>query len=271
MVRYIRATRLILHILLALFLLVITGSLWNSNTRLVKKTTRWWLNKTTRIIGVEIHVSGTIPEHKANSGILYISNHISWLDIPVIGGLESLNFLSKAEVQKWPLIGKLAEGTGTLFIRRGTGDADTISGKMADYLTQGRSVLFFPEGTTSDGSKVKRFHSKLFRVTQHTPAPLCPIAIHYSVEGEPGNPAAFIGDDEFTTHLWKLLGYPTITVNVQFLPLRNMDDGTLEASVRILRDEISETVIRLNEKTNTNSRSLGASTHGDQSARATSC
>jgi len=244
MVQIYRAVRLFLHILLGIVLLVLTGSLLNNGTALVKTCKRWWLARATRLLGIRVELVGNIPQAAADQGILFVSNHVSWIDIPLIGGLSRLNFLSKAEVRNWPLIGRLAQGTGTLFIQRGSGDAERVAVSIADYLRQGRSVLFFPEGTTSDGCEVRKFHNKLFRSAEHTAVQVCPIAIHYHVETDERNPVPFIGDDEFTGHLWNLLRYRNIVASVEFLPVRPVDCANLEACVRTIQGEVSQSVLR---------------------------
>lgn len=259
------ATRIFLHILAGIVLLVLTGSLWNNKTQVVKATKQWWLRRIIHLLGIEIQTHGTPPRPTNGRGILFVSNHVSWVDIPLIGGLSQLNFLSKAEVRNWPLIGKLAEGTGTLFIQRGSGDAERMTNSIAEYLNEGRSVLFFPEGTTSNGRNVRKFHGKLFKTALHTDVSLCPIAIHYHVANTDHNPVAFIGDDEFTTHLWSMLKHRNIIATVEFLPVRKAKTENLEEFVRSVQREVSHSVSTLNASygVNTNIRWPDASTPAD--------
>jgi 1-acyl-sn-glycerol-3-phosphate acyltransferase len=266
------AALLFLHILFGIVLLVLTGALWNNKSSLVKSTKRWWLARITRLLGIQVRVTGSVPEPKKGRGILYVSNHVSWVDIPLIGGIAQLNFLSKAEVKNWPLIGKLAEGTGTLFIQRGTGDANKIAKNMADYIEQGRSVLFFPEGTTSDGQQVRRFHPKLFRAVEHTPVDLCPIAIHYYVADQHHNPVAFIDDDEFTEHLWNILKYRNIIANVEFLAVRSVPADNVDRFVKSVHRDVSHSVLNHQAKhtPNTSILSPDASSHVDPKGEAAS-
>lgn len=266
------AARLFLHIMAGIVLLVLTGSLWNNKTKLVKRTKQWWLHRTTQLLGIDVEVKGQVPLANQEKGILYVSNHVSWIDIPLIGGLSQLNFLSKAEVRRWPLIGKLAEGTGTLFIQRGAGDAERVSKSIADYLEEGRSVLFFPEGTTSDGSQVKRFFPKLFKAAQHTGINLCPLAIHYYVEAGKQNPVPFIGDDEFTPHLWNLLRHRKIRATVEFLPVRPVDTTELDSFVRELQQEVAAAVSNHHNRyqPSTSTQLPGASIPGDLKGEAAS-
>lgn len=265
MVRPLKAARLFGHILLGLVLLVLTGGLWDNGNRVLKATKRWWLFRITRLLGMEIEVIGTLPE-KSATGTLFVSNHVSWTDIPVIGGLAQINFLSKAEVKKWPLVGHLANGTGTLFIQRGSGDANRVARQIADYLRDGRSVLFFPEGTSSDGRSLLRFHRKLFHACEHVETNVCPVVIQYSVAGLDHNPVAFIGDDEFTRHIWNLLTYPRIKVTVAVLHARPLLAASLERQVNSIRQEMAQHLEWLHARANisTSAQSPDASSRGDQ-------
>ena len=239
MVRTFKAIRLFNHILLGLVLLLLTGAFWNNGTRFVKATKQWWLCRITRLMNMEIEVLGAFPA-RGNTGMLFVSNHISWTDIPVIGGLTQLNFLSKAEVKNWPLVGRLANCTGTLFIQRGSGDANRVSRQIAQYLHDGRSVLFFPEGTSTEGKTVARFHRKLFHASEHVTTQVCPVTLHYSVEGFDHNPVAFVGNDEFASHIWKLLAFDKIKVTVAVLEPRLLDPAQLDVQVSQIRSDITQ-------------------------------
>jgi len=271
-VRSIKALRLFNHILLGIVLLVLTGAVWNNGSRRVKKTKQWWLGRITRLLGMTIEIEGELPP-PSNTGYLFVCNHISWTDIPVIGGLTQINFLSKAEVKSWPLVGHLAHTTGTLFIQRGSGDTSKIARQIGDYLNEGRSVLFFPEGTTSDGSTVGRFHRKLFRACEFSDTRVCPIAIHYEVEGVDHNPVAFIGDDELTSHIWKLLSFSRIRVKVTLLPARTLDIAALDAHVEAVRQDILGAVELHHQarRLSTSAQSPGASSPAGLRDEAASC
>jgi 1-acyl-sn-glycerol-3-phosphate acyltransferase len=92
--------------------------------------------------------------------MLWVSNHVSWTDIPLLGMLTPLSFLSKAEVRHWPVAGWLAEKAGTLFIRGG-GDGQRLREQISGQLEQRQPLLIFPEGTTTDGRSLRTFHGRL--------------------------------------------------------------------------------------------------------------
>lgn len=246
--RAVKALLIVFHILLGLVLLVVTGALWNPMTNRVKATKRWWLGRILELMSVETEVHGTPPKSAKGKGLIFVSNHVSWLDIPLIGSLYKTGFLSKAEVRQWPLIGRLAGSTGTLFIQRGSGDSEQVMKDIAARINRGHSVLFFPEGTTTDGSSVKRFHHKLFRVNEFTDALFCPVVISYEVSGEPVNPVAFIDDDEFAGHLWHLLRFAHIKARVEFLPATGISRDRLREDVQNLEQLMRRKVERHSRK-----------------------
>ena len=110
---------------------------------------------------------------------LWVSNHVSWMDIPVVGTVSPAFFLSKAEIGEWPIFGKLAYAAGTVFIQRGSGDAGSVAAQIAEFLRQGFSVIFFPEATTTDGSKIKRIHGKLLQAAIDADVPVRAMVIAY--------------------------------------------------------------------------------------------
>lgn len=110
------------------------------------------------IIGLKLFVSGR-PMNKKGA---IVSNHISWLDIFVLNSQARMYFVAKSEVSAWPIIGWLANLTGTIFVRRNKLYAKSQIKLFEDCLIEGQRVLFFPEGTSSDGVRVLPFKSTLF-------------------------------------------------------------------------------------------------------------
>jgi len=160
---------------------------------------------------------------------------VSWLDIPVLGALQPMAFLSKAEVRAWPLLGWMAEFAGTLFIERGKHQAAAIRGLIQRRLDEGDKVVFFPEGTTTDGSEVRRFHPRLFAAVQQADAPLQPVSLRYLPAPGRAPVAPFIGDDLLFPHLMRVLREPWIEVEIRFLEALdpgNMDRKSLAESAR---------------------------------------
>ncbi|MFC4259515.1 lysophospholipid acyltransferase family protein [Marinobacter lacisalsi] len=202
-----------------------------------------------RCLGLRIRQTGPTPRSPA----LLVSNHISWSDIPVLGGLTQTRFLSKAEVARWPLVGWLARQAGTLFIRRGGGEAAQRRNDIRETLEAGQSVLIFPEGTTSAGLTVLPFFPRLIGAATAAGAPIVPVSIAYVREDDPCHVAPFIGDDEFTHHLIRMLAAPAPEVRVTWhqpvAPLpgesaRDLSNRVREVIVEGLRRSHQEAGVR---------------------------
>jgi len=176
---------------------------------------RWWLRGVAFVLGLRIHVRGRVPGGPA----LWCANHVSWLDVLVLGGLADVCFVSKAEVRRWPLVGWCAAAAGTLFLARGAGTASAMLDTVAHRLTHGRSTAVFPEGTTSTGRSVGRFHHRLFGAAIKAERPVQPVALRYLEAGAASRRAPFVGEDSLVPHLVDVLAGGTIEVEVTLLPL----------------------------------------------------
>lgn len=131
--------------------------------------------KVCQSLDVEVIAVEPIPQNHA----LWTSNHISWLDIPVVGSIIPTFFLSKAEIGRWAVIGWLARTANTLFIERGSGDSNAVNQQMSDFLKKGFPVVFFPEATTTNGKGIRRIQGKLLQSAIDSQVPIQPIVICY--------------------------------------------------------------------------------------------
>lgn len=175
--------------------------------------TSWFLRRLSGALPFRIDVQGELPREP----MLWVSNHVSWTDIPLLGQLLPLSFLSKAEVRTWPLAGWLAHKAGTLFLRRGSGDSALLARQLHRHLSAGRALLIFPEGTTTNGQQVRTFHGRLLTSAIEAGVALQPVAIRYLRDGEPDLLAPFIGDDDLLSHLLRLFASDCATVQIQLL------------------------------------------------------
>lgn len=173
---------------------------------------RWWHGRICRSLDLQVRVQGA-PAPAA----LLIANHVSWLDVPVLGALGEIGFLSKAEVRQWPAIGWLAAVAGTLFIARGANQTAELTAAIATRIRAGQRVAIFPEGTTTDGSRLLRFHPRLFAVGQGPGIRIQPVALRYGSGPQPDPIAPFVGDDNLIAHLLRLLRHPGLEIRVDFL------------------------------------------------------
>lgn len=215
--RLARGARLLAHLAAGIltaypvfFLLEVTGFDHQRHRR--EALVRAWMRGLLRILNVNLRVRGNIQP-----AVLYCANHVSWLDIPCLRAVVDAAFIAKSEVRRWPLVGGLAARAGTLFLRRGNhGTTSRIAERMTWLLAAGRPVIIFPEGTSTDGSSVLRFHARLFQAATRIDGYVHAVAIRYP-RGKgihPGIP--FIGGDDLASHLWRLLGEESIEAELHF-------------------------------------------------------
>lgn len=178
-----------------------------------QRLTRWFLARLSGALPFRVRVEGELPAQP----MLWVANHVSWTDIPLLGALQPISFLSKAEVRSWPLAGWLAHKAGTLFIRRGSGDSNLVGEQLGRHLQRGRHLLIFPEGTTTDGLSLRTFHGRLLASAIDSGVPLQPVAIRYLRAGQPCPVAPFVGDDDMLSHLLRLLRSQAGEVQIQLL------------------------------------------------------
>lgn len=168
-----------------------------------------------RTLKLRIRVRGREPGVPA----LWCANHVSWLDVIALGAIADVDFVSKAEVRGWPLIGWLARAAGTVFIRRGAGEVGGISRVLAEKLKQGHSIVVFPEGTTSRGERVEKLHPRLFGAALASASPVQPVALRYLEQGTLSERAPFVGEQTLLRHLLGVLKHGGgIDVEVRLLP-----------------------------------------------------
>lgn len=192
---------------------------------------QWWHRGICRRLHLRVRVQGELPKEP----LFIVSNHISWMDIHVLGALGSMCFVSKLEVRHWPIVGWLAARAGTLFIRRGGGQTDELKQQMMAQLGHGNHIVLFPEGTTTDGSDVRPFFPRLFALVQETGVSVQPLALRYTQGGELSTAAPFIGDDELLSSILRVLRQDAIEVDVRLpatLALSGSDRKTLANSAR---------------------------------------
>jgi 1-acyl-sn-glycerol-3-phosphate acyltransferase len=188
----------------------------------VPAVVRWWHGRLCRALGLRVCVSGAVVD-----GSLLVANHISWLDIPVLGAQAQVGFLSKAEVRGWPLVGWMSAVAGTLFIERGANQAASVSAQIASAIAGGRTLVIFPEGTTSDGRQVRRFHPRLFAVARQPGLRVQPVALAYrrDADAAPDLEVPFIGEQTLVANLWRVIRHPDLVAEVRFLSPLETEDG----------------------------------------------
>jgi 1-acyl-sn-glycerol-3-phosphate acyltransferase len=190
-------------------------------------------------LAINFVVIGQAPRH---SPVLLAANHISWLDVYIILATCPCRFVAKSEVQQWPLVGRLAAATGTLFIaRQSPRDAVRVVHQMTAQLHAGDTLAIFPEGTTSNGLQLLPFHANLFQAAVSANAPVQPVALRFSDEatGCASLAPIYIDQDTLLGSIWRTLKAPplraTITFGATQLP-HGRDRRALAADVRATVD-----------------------------------
>jgi 1-acyl-sn-glycerol-3-phosphate acyltransferase len=217
--------KLFFFLLLTIPLMPVQALLIASRLPLNKHLPHWYHGLVCKILGVRVHLSGAPI---AAGPALLVSNHISWIDIPVLGSIAPMSFVAKNEVSTWPFISALARLQRTVFVDRTRrfSVADTRS-EMLERLEWGERVVLFAEGTSSDGNQVLPFKSSLFAAIEPngsngTGYLLQTMAIVYTrVHGLPMNrqqrPAvAWYGDMDMLSHAWGVLKGGPLDVHVRF-------------------------------------------------------
>jgi len=171
-------------------------------TTLVCRSTLW-------VIGLRFELQGQVM---AQGGAV-VANHASWLDILVLNARKRIFFVSKSEVAAWPGIGFIARLTGTVFITRNSRDAAAQTEVFNQRLSQGHRLLFFPEGTSTDGLRVLSFKSTLFQAffaqSLRDKMAIQPVSVrYYAPEGQPDDFYGWWGDMDLGPHLLKVLASP---------------------------------------------------------------
>ncbi|MFJ4371957.1 lysophospholipid acyltransferase family protein [Pseudomonas japonica] len=247
---YARIVRVLLVVMLGLGMAALFGLFErlgiNASAQRRQRWSRLFMQRLSNALPFRVRVIGELPQQP----MLWVSNHVSWTDIPLLGMLAPLSFLSKAEVRTWPVAGWLAHKAGTLFIRRGGGDSQLLRRQISQHLQQDCALLIFPEGTTTDGRSLRTFHGRLLASAIDSEVALQPIALRYLRDGQADPIAPFIGDDDLLSHLMRLFAQPCGEVQVHLLqpiPSQGMERAALafqaqQAIARALFGEVAQSV-----------------------------
>jgi 1-acyl-sn-glycerol-3-phosphate acyltransferase len=211
-VRVYRYVRTCVHVAAGIVTTLIVFPLVSSARRraLVKR----WSIRLLRILAVKTRVHGDLGARGGN--VLIVANHISWLDIFVLNSVHPVRFVAKAELARWPIVGAMIRGAGTLFIER-TKRRDTrrVNHHIAEVLASGDVVAIFPEGTTTDGVGMLPFKSSLLQPIVEAAGHVQPVAIRYRApDGTLSIAPAYVGDMTFAESFWQVCGVRALTVEL---------------------------------------------------------
>lgn len=183
-------------------------------------------------LGTQIRIEGQPPRR----GLL-VANHLGYLDIALLSAAVPAAFVSRADVADWPLFGRMSRWGGAIYLDRSSlRSANAVAAEVAARLQLPVPVVLFAEGTSTDGTRVLRFHSRLFQPAAQMRAPITAASVSYVVTDDSAGPVAerelcFYGDHELLSHLWKVLGLPPFTATVRFSAPRVYDNAREAAQV----------------------------------------
>lgn len=218
--RGLRLLRLVVHLLQGLVTVALFFPFYAKQRR--RHAVKIWSGSLLRILGVHLRVRGAVAPLRP---LMVVANHVSWLDIFALNAVTPVRFVAKSEIRNWLAIGWLSERTGTLFIERGRRrDTARVSGLVTEVLRAGDVVAVFPEGTTTDGSQVLRFHSSLLQPALAAEAGVQPVALRFERgDGSLCVEAAYDGDKSLWHTLLQIIAQREIRVRLHLLPLLPAD------------------------------------------------
>lgn len=173
---------------------------------------RSWSRRLLHLMSIDIRMTGTL----GHPNVIVVANHVSWLDIFALHAAGPVRFIAKAEIARWPVLGRLVAGVGTLFIERERRhDTHRVNQEVAKALAAGDIVAVFPEGTTTDGSTVLPFKGSLLQPIVDAAGSVQPVAIRYRTpDGERSTAPAYDEGVTFVESFWRVCGEKRLVVDM---------------------------------------------------------
>ncbi len=195
-VRTLRLTRLLLHVVRGATTIAVVFPVVDRGRQ--RQLIRNWSQGLLSILRVRLRTNG-IAQFSPRTVIL--ANHVSWIDIWLLNSVNAVCFVAKSEIRSWPIIGWMAAQAKTLFIERDRKrDTSRINGSIHLALEEQEAVVVFPEGSTSDGTEVRRFHASLLQPAIDAQARVLALAIRYlNTDGSTNTDVAYVDE----TTLWQ--------------------------------------------------------------------
>lgn len=209
--------------------------------RLPSPWPRWFLRNVTHIVGARVETIG-VPLRR---DVFYVSNHLSWIDIPALGGASGTAFVAKAELAQAPIVGWLARLNRTVYVKRESrmGVADQIN-QLRDALADNWAITVFPEGTTTDGRSLLPFKTPMLSVLEPPPPGVMvqPVLLDYGAAGEE---IGWIGEESGVNNARRILSRRgSFALRVHFLePLDPRDYPGRKAIAAESRRRIEQALV----------------------------
>lgn len=212
----------IIGITLLAVLLLILGTPFclgdnNRKVRLKNFIMNYWAMLVARVMGISITITGSVPQPP----FLLVSNHLSYVDIIPFWYTLKTTFIAKSEINKWPVIGRVASLLGIVFINREKNrDLNRVNKVIEENLSSTQGLILFPEGTSSRGKRVLPFKSSLLQNPAQQEWPVHHASLRYELPPNSPHKAwkeiCWWGDMEFAPHFWNMLHIKSFKIYVQF-------------------------------------------------------
>ncbi len=234
-----RRARRAVALVVEIFLCIIRFWLFRLSGPLTLERRAQWAQGCAQRFLSTLNIAYKVEGRPAAHGLV-VANHLSYIDVLVLSAEMPCFFVAKMEIGGWPFFGRAARSGGTIFVDRGSAEsAKSVAEQMKERLRLPISVpvLLFPEGTSTDGSEVIRFHSRLIDPATSLGVPITTAAIRYTIhDGTPERELCWYGDEKFVSHLWKVLGVGGFEAVVRFGEPRAYTDRRVAADAT--HDEI---------------------------------
>lgn len=252
--RWRAVTRLLLYFGLTAGLLPVQATAVALGWRLAERLPQFYHRLCVRIMGFNVVIRG---QRLRERPVLFVCNHISYLDITVLGAVIPGCFVAKSEVSSWPLFGVLAKLQRSVFIRRKRADVARHGNELVDRMAAGDNLILFPEGTSGDGTRVLPFRSGLLAAAEvplgGEPVKVQPVSIAYTrLNGIPLGRGlrpffAWYGDMDLAPHLWTVASLGQLTVVVECHPPITVENaGSRKELARRCHESIAQGLARAN-------------------------
>lgn len=234
--RVARIARLLLHVARGLLIARFRFPKWTREER--QHAIARWSREVLDILAIRLHVHGASAQ--TDGPLMLVANHVSWLDIFVINAIVPVRFVAKSEIRDWPLLGWLCEQAGTVFIRQARRhDTMRVNAAMAAAMASGDVFVVFPEGTTSNGAAVAKFHSSLLDPALKARARVQPLAIRYDrIDSTRCIEVSYAGERSLWDTVKDIAAEPQIHAHLAFLEPISSD----AAHRRTLTDRAREAI-----------------------------
>jgi 1-acyl-sn-glycerol-3-phosphate acyltransferase len=211
----IRGSRLILKLLKGLLLIGCVFPQLRPSERDVLIES--WCREVLDVLSIRLNLRDETPPGKVSS-VLFVANHVSWMDILVMNACRRVRFVAKAEVRQWPLVGWMAARTGTIFLKRSSPrELARVTKSVATFLQRGDCIALFSEGTTAGSTAVHAFHSGLLETAIAAEALIWPVGIRYSrLDGSLGTDTLVVGIQSLFASIVNALAQPATRAQVSF-------------------------------------------------------